>query len=381
MSGGWYPGATYTVKVTRSPELYVNLSSTSYSCLYEPERVEQLLRERVIDAFPAAVTVEQEPDVRLVRLESWRVGEHGKLFGFRATVRRDDVSRSFRFHRVRVDPAVASSRPGSAQSDHVEHRVPTLAATLPVVCVRRLAAAPDAPTVALLDRCDTCSGDRAHGLITGSLRSMSGCEDLGGWHLVACAIESLQPKWWEQWLPAVATLLSVLVPVLIAIWVSRDARKTTLHSVQVQIEAEREERRRDELRARVVTLSSVTDRQLLVEQDDWRRELWSFSEAIVSVTMALPWGMRETVGKWLRDKRQELIELRAAMRNDPSIDLIKWSSQIRTICEMIHAEASESTIQTILRWMDNPETAPELSDAVGLEPDGTPSPPEPRDDM
>jgi hypothetical protein len=47
-----------------------------------------------------------------------------------------------------------------------------LATTLPVVCVRCFAAAADAAPVALLDRRDTCSGDRAHGRDPSSLWGM-----------------------------------------------------------------------------------------------------------------------------------------------------------------------------------------------------------------
>lgn len=97
------------------------------------------------------------------------------------------------------------------------------------------------------------------------------CEDGSPVDRLVCAIQSLEPEWWEQWLPVIALLVSVAAPFAVASWVAKRSRADTLAAVQRQIEASRQDIERQIDAGRESTMNAV-ERQISAERDHLERE-------------------------------------------------------------------------------------------------------------
>lgn len=192
------------------------------------------------------------------------------------------------------------------------------------------------------------------------------CGGLALWtDRVLCALERLQPDWWEPWLQLMAVLLSAVVSVFIAVGVAKDARKTTLAAVSqqiaaerelitIQLEAEREDRRRDMMRARVVEVATVIDRQMVAPRSEWTREIGEVTAAFTRLSFALPFTIRDELENHFAVAALELMAVRNAMFEDPdAAKMVKWTARYRTMISMIHEEAGIAMIQQILAWQAN----------------------------
>lgn len=178
---------------------------------------------------------------------------------------------------------------------------------------------------------------------------------------LVCAVQALKPEWWEQWLPAVALLVSAVVPILIAFWVARDARKTTLTAVNMQIAADRQERHRDSLRARVNEFAQVVNRQPVIDSDSWKTESLAVSAVSTALSISLPWDVRQKLDQALSDAAPDLLGIRAeqlAGNDEEGAGLFSWVARYRTLADMILTEQPPQVILQMYAWMKSEAKQP-----------------------
>jgi hypothetical protein len=200
-----------------------------------------------------------------------------------------------------------------------------------------------------------------------------------GADLIACAIAGLAPAWWEPWLGLLGLLLSVVVPVVIAVAVSRHSRKVTLEAVERQINAariaaksalisqmnaERQERRDDEFRAAAAHLAQVVDRQLVIVRSQVTGELPVVAAACTSLELLLPAGGWDEVRSMLRTAAIELAKVRSREGDEwGSVAIRNWVSKYHTIASLIFDGLDPDVIVTVVAALSDapdPDPKPEV---------------------
>lgn len=202
------------------------------------------------------------------------------------------------------------------------------------------------------------------------------CDDREAVDQIVCAITSLEPEWWEPWLPLVAIALSVAAPFAVAWWVAKKSREQTFEAIQAQIEAnraaveaqitanqeaidrqiqagaeqtiravehqvaaDRQQREREVMRAKVeqwVTASQQEHHRRLDEAIS--AGTGAYTVVIDALDLALPKALRDAMEPWFSNSGLRLVNIRTIQRTSSDLGsdvMTSWWSTNKTLAQAL----------------------------------------------
>lgn len=189
---------------------------------------------------------------------------------------------------------------------------------------------------------------------------------------IACAIDALASPWWEAWIQyLLLPLLTVLVPVLIALFVAHHSakvtqvsverqieasRKTTLEAVEMQINADRIERRADRRRDLLQRLIVDAERQIYAVRGSWQSEVVRVDESVGALNIDLDRSEVVTLRPVLERLGSTLMAIRTkSLQADGTGDVLltAWTLMARMIVEALTPGKSRGEIDNAVKLVLN----------------------------
>jgi hypothetical protein len=162
---------------------------------------------------------------------------------------------------------------------------------------------------------------------------------------IACAVQGLEPEWWEMWLQyLLLPLIAVAVPVFVAVWVTKKSREltleatrlqldedrnTTLDALKIQIEASNKQASEARRRDLVSRYLAVTNRQAGATAVDWSTETAAVTEVTAALDVDLNLLEMNVLRNFLVEHENDLLEIRLELISNPTalaLATAEWST-------------------------------------------------------